>query len=336
MSTRPASTQSTSAPIAARPADRWGGAASPTQATGRAPPGAEPVRSRRAALRALGACALLGSCARGEGRVSLRTLADARTVLTRQGRFGTVEVLALDSLRALVFANERGRMLQGAVDLADPRRLVIAYGRLMMLAAAYAARFDEVAMIGLGTGAMAGYVARTYAPARLEVAEIDPLIVELASSRFGLQPAPGLRVLTQDGRAMLAAGGRPYDAILIDAYGGQDIPEPLATRQFYEIVRARLAPDGAYVQNLVASARRFDSILATIASVFPTIATYRTGGNWVIVALPGAGVPDDALAERARRLDVQHAPRHLLSDQLALSDAPAPFRQAPVLLDPVF
>lgn len=298
---------------------------------------AAPARSRRSmlgALGGLGAGALLGGCARGESGPSPRTLAEARTLLSRQGRFGAVEVLALDSLRALAFVNDRGRMLQGAVDLADPQRLVIAYCRLMMLAAAYAARFDEVAMIGLGTGAMAGYVARTYAPARLQVAEIDPLIVELAATHFGLRPAPGLQVLTQDGRAMLAAGGRPYDAILIDAYGGQEIPEPLVTRQFYEIVRARLAPDGAYVQNLVASARRFDSILATIAAVFPTIATYRTGGNWVIVALPGPGVPDDVLAERVERLDARHAPRHRLVDQLALADVPAPFRQAPVLLDP--
>lgn len=301
------------------------------------------VPSRRMVLRAgiaagigaLGAGALVLGRAPGDDDQGAwtRWRSHARPLLVTQGRFGRVEVLALGSLRFLVFDSPRGRVLQSAVDLADPGRLVVPYCRLMMVAAAYTARFDEVALIGLGAGAMAGYLARTYAPARLEVAEIDPLVVSLAESHFGLQPARGLRVLTTDGRAMLAAGGRPYDAILGDAYGGDEIPASLATRQFYETVCARLTPDGVYVQNLTAWARHFESVLATIAAVFPMMDTYRVEGNWVIVASAGRPASTRALVERAVALDARHAPRHPLAGQLELAETPPPFARAPVLVD---
>jgi hypothetical protein len=89
----------------------------------------------------------------------------------------------------------------------------------------------------------------------------------MASSR-------NLTVHSEDARPWLrrAAGG--FDVIVVDAYRQPYIPFYLTTREFFDLVRDRLAPGGAVVVNVGHPDGNHDletAVGRTMADVFPTV-----------------------------------------------------------------
>jgi spermidine synthase len=92
--------------------------------------------------------------------------------------------------------------------------------------------------------------------------------------------------------------GKKYDAILLDAFDHEYIPEHLLTKEFLTEVKSLLAPEGVLVGNTFSSSKLYDHESTTYAAVFGTFFNLKTG-NRVIVARP-AGLPTEAqLRERA-------------------------------------
>ncbi len=80
--------------------------------------------------------------------------------------------------------------------------------------------------------------------------EIDPDVVDAARRYFHLDES-GVHVVVQDARYWLATrpGSDRYDVIVMDAYRQPYIPFHLTTREFFDLVRAHLAPGGVAVVN---------------------------------------------------------------------------------------
>ncbi len=77
--------------------------------------------------------------------------------------------------------------------------------------------------------------------------EIDPAVVDLARSRFGLLPGRLDLRSGVDGRAVVdsLASGERFDLILVDAYQRtQYVPFQLATVEFFRLCAAHLSPGG--------------------------------------------------------------------------------------------
>ena len=104
--------------------------------------------------------------------------------------------------------------------------------------------------------------------------------LDLAREHFDL-PREGLRAEAGDGRRLLRRSRERYHAIVVDAYRAAYVPPHLVTREFFELARERLTPDGVLALNLL-SARRWlseeeasdegplvEACLATAAQVFP-------------------------------------------------------------------
>ncbi|WP_295884426.1 fused MFS/spermidine synthase [uncultured Thiohalocapsa sp.] len=85
---------------------------------------------------------------------------------------------------------------------------------------------------------------------RITVAELDPRVTLTAAESLGLQPA-GMTIEHRDARLALADSARRFDVIVGDVFHDVAIPYHLVTREFAELVRARLAPDGLYLMNVV-------------------------------------------------------------------------------------
>lgn len=100
------------------------------------------------------------------------------------------------------------------------------------------------------------------------VVEVDPAVVDIARREFRLDDAvaragstpagePRLQVVTDDGLRFLARraveGGRPFDAVINDAYAGTDAPEALLSPVGLSLAKDALAPGGLYVANVVCS-----------------------------------------------------------------------------------
>lgn len=178
-----------------------------------------------------------------------------------------------EGVRKLRFA--RDGIDQSAIVPGDPEQLVFAYMKAMMAGFALHPDPERVLLIGLGGGTFPMFVRRHLPHAVIDIVEIDPIVVEVAAGHLGFKQDPRMTVHVADGRRFVEAGeaGRRWDLIALDAYGPDMIPEHLATRQFYEAVRARLAPGGMLVANLwseYANARYF-SMLRTLEDVFAEV-----------------------------------------------------------------
>ena len=90
---------------------------------------------------------------------------------------------------------------------------------------------------------------------------------------------PGSTVDVDDGRRWLTRHERRWDVIVIDAFYADSIPFHLATHEFLQLVRQRLAPGGVVVVNVIGALTGRDSKLLrsltkTYRSSFPTVLLY--------------------------------------------------------------
>ena len=135
----------------------------------------------------------------------------------------------------------------------------------------------SVLFIGLGGGSAPKRMWRDFPALRLQVVELDPDVVDAAYRWFAAPArAPASRIDVSDGRRGSRAIGERWDVIVIDAFYADSIPFHLATREFLELVRERLAPDGVVVVNVIGAvtgdeSKLLRSMTKTYRSAFPTV-----------------------------------------------------------------
>ncbi len=109
--------------------------------------------------------------------------------------------------------------------------------------------------------------------ARVDAVEIDGELTDIGREYFDLT-GPDLHTYTDDARPWLRQSDGNYDVIVVDAYRQPYIPFYLATTEFFELVRDRLAPGGVVVVNVGHPEGNDDleqAVAATMAEVFPTV-----------------------------------------------------------------
>jgi spermidine synthase len=151
----------------------------------------------------------------------------------------------------------------------------------------------------------------------MNVAEIDPEVVSVARRYFGVEESDRLRIDVRDGRLHLRATQEPQDIILTDAYLKDRIPFHLATREFFELARSRLAPGGVVASNVIGAlegpdSRLFRAIYRTFHEVFRTVYLFPVyfgrdgapGGvrNIIVVATGEPALSKDEIVRRAEAL----------------------------------
>ena len=198
--------------------------------------------------------------------------AGARVVFRKETRYHRVSVVDDAGRRYLRFDSS----FQSAMFVGQPFRTAFAYTDYFDLAVAYHPSAKRFLFIGLGGGSAPKRVWRDFPNVDVEVAELDPVVADVARRYFALPDSPRLRVTVEDGRRFLLARHDQWDAIGIDAFFSDSIPFHLTTREFLELVRDRLAPGGVVVTNIIGSlegpsSRLFRSLYRTYASVFPTV-----------------------------------------------------------------
>jgi spermidine synthase len=122
-----------------------------------------------------------------------------------------------------------------------------------MLAAPFAALERpprRIAILGNAAGTMARAYAALFPRARIDGVEIDAELSEIGRRFFGLRDGGRIDLHHEDARPWLRRADARYDVIAIDAYRQPYIPFYLATREFFELSRDRLAPGGAVVINI--------------------------------------------------------------------------------------
>jgi SAM-dependent methyltransferase len=106
----------------------------------------------------------------------------------------------------------------------------------------------DVLMIGCGGGTLATMLSR--AGVKVTMVDINPRSFEIARRYFCLPD--GVACHVDDGAAFLRRHHTRYDAIVLDAYDGRDIPAQFRRRAFFALARSRLRPGRAlFLANMV-------------------------------------------------------------------------------------
>ena len=118
----------------------------------------------------------------------------------------------------------------------------------------------------------------------IDVAEIDPAVIEVAKCYFQFKEGEKLRVHPVDGRLFLSQAIQPYDMILLDAYQANGIPFHLITKEFFEMAEKKLTAQGIMVINVIGSiigneSKVFRSLVKTLRRVYPQIYIFPVRGS---------------------------------------------------------
>jgi spermidine synthase len=132
----------------------------------------------------------------------------------------------------------------------------------------------RLAILGNAGGTVARAFASFWPDVQIDGAEIDPAVSKAGRDYLGMSDNLRLRVYDADARPFLRRTDQRYDLIYIDAYRQPYVPFYLATREFFRLVRERLAPGGIVALNVatVPDDRRLERGLAgTLATEFPEV-----------------------------------------------------------------
>jgi spermidine synthase len=162
--------------------------------------------------------------------------------------------------------------LVGALTHPDPRRALV---------------------IGLGTGSTAGWIGAIPSVERVDVVELEPLILDVARAcaavNHDVMNNPKVRITIGDAREALLTSRERYDLIMSEPSNPYRAGiASLFTQEFYRAATDRLTEDGVFVQWIQAyeiDTPTLRTVYATLASVFPQIETWHTNpGDIVLVA----------------------------------------------------
>jgi len=194
-------------------------------------------------------------------------------------------------LRTLLF--ERGGGRQSVVKPGDPDHLELPYARVALAGLALCEEPRRILVIGLGGGSLPMFLRKHYPAAGIDVAEIDPDVVDVAKKYFGFREDERMRAHVGDGRQFIEnARQADYDIIFLDAFGARDVPKQLTTREFLQITRRALVPSGVAVANVwrPASNPLYDRMVRTYQEAFEEVFILDVPGdvNNIFLALPRA------------------------------------------------
>jgi spermidine synthase len=136
----------------------------------------------------------------------------------------------------------------------------------------------------------------------------------VARDYFEFKETARQQVTVSDGRVFLRRSQARYDLIVLDAYVegryGSAIPQHLATKEFFELVRDHLSTNGVLAYNVIGSPRNFradliGAIHRTMGTVFPQVYVFQavSSQNVVLIATRARARFDlDALRRQAALL----------------------------------
>jgi spermidine synthase len=234
---------------------------------------------------------------------------DFKVVHEVQSRYQFITVLDTpNGYRQLIFDGrfDGTDSIQSEINLSNHYELSLSYARHIMAALPLVENPGRILVLGLGGASMQRYLHRLLPDARIETAELDPDILEIATSYFFFREDARQVVHLGDGRRFIENSKDKYDIIFLDAFSATSIPYALSTQEFLEAVKERLAPGGIVCANLWYTAAEFRDMLKTYAEVFPELHIIRAAdsGNAILVAHPQkAGITTRSWIDKAHAFE---------------------------------
>jgi spermidine synthase len=234
------------------------------------------------------------------------SLSRAELVFEVTSPYHHIRVLNEDGMRLLCFDDAT----ESRISLQDPLTGHFEYTEYFHMAWLWNQQLTNVLMVGLGAGTAQRAFEHYYPGVKLETVEIDPMVVKVARDYFSFRETDRQKVQVADGRVFLRRSTARHDLIVLDAYVsgryGSSIPQHLATREFFTLVRDHLTTNGVVAYNVIGTVNDWHAgivgaIYRTLKTVFPQVYLFpaRSSRNVVLVATR-SGVKADLFGLRQR------------------------------------
>lgn len=141
---------------------------------------------------------------------------------------------------------------------------------------------EKALFIGSGAYSMPILFAQANPETQVTVSEIDPALKSIGERFFNLD-SERISTVAGDGRIFLSKTPDSYDVIFGDAYNSFiSVPWHLLTREYYALVKKRLAPGGVYGMSFVSTQgdsgqEMTQSVVATFKEAFPNYVAFAFG-----------------------------------------------------------
>jgi spermidine synthase len=152
---------------------------------------------------------------------------------------------------------------------------------------------QRAAVIGLGTGSTAGWLAAIPSIEQVDVVELEPVLTRFAAQcgpvNHDALGNPKLNLIIGDGRELLLTSRQRYDLVVSEPSNPYRAGiATLFTREYYEAIARKLNRGGLFAQWVQAydmDARTIRIFYATLSSIFGHIETWQTqSGDLLLIA----------------------------------------------------
>ena len=139
------------------------------------------------------------------------------------------------------------------ININDPLHMASPYSHCILLSAVWREAYPKkIYMAGFGGGILPLFFHHYFGDAHIYASDIDENMYMVAEEYFGLKFDERYHLAVADGRQDLAGRQEKFDVILHDVFFGKgDHPNHLATREFFEICKSKLTPNGVMAANII-------------------------------------------------------------------------------------
>lgn len=207
---------------------------------------------------------------------------DTRVIHAQRTFFGVHTVLHSQSRQQRILMN--GVTLHGIQSTEQAlNKLPTSYfhpsGPAGQLLGVFGGGFERVAVIGLGAGTLAAYVAPG---SQLDFYEIDQAVIDIAENpelftyvADARQRGVTVDMISGDARLTLGSSSEIYDVLIADAFSSGSMPVHLMTSEALQLFQARLAHDGVMAFNVSNHYLDFKGVLCDLAAESGLACVYR-------------------------------------------------------------
>jgi len=212
----------------------------------------------------------------------------AELIHEEKSLYRDINVMQTGSRRCLIFNVHRGDRNQTCVDVDNRDELIFSYTKMSFAGLLLNPDPKKILIAGLGGGTLPLAFNDMFPEAEIDVVEVDQAVVNVAKGFFFFEENANMRVAVNDARVFVKRAGilgEKYDFIILDAFGGDYIPEHLLTREFLEEVKAIMTEDAVLVANTFSTSRFYDHESVTYQRVFGEFYNFKlpTSGNRIII-----------------------------------------------------
>lgn len=180
----------------------------------------------------------------------------------------------------------------------DSRNTSYSYGNLQkvwdkVLESVSLANAERILVLGMGGGSVIQLLREKYRfKGRIVAVELDPVIVQLARTEFGIKNEQGLRILCMDAADYVKKRTAGFDLILVDLFIDDKVPEPVLKQNFWDDLGKHCKKNGRIFFNAFQDESRLMQVTSSLQNQGFTLPKARliNRSNYMLEAIKAVPV----------------------------------------------